>query len=156
MSKSLTRVKTDLERLGLALEVFRVSAPTHTAAQAAKVIGCEVNQIVKSILFLGQDSGQLALFLTPGGQRVDLDQARALANEPLGKADAAIIRARTGFAIGGVSPFGHLIPPRPFMEPALLAFPRVWAAAGTPHHMFEISPQLLAEKTAATLAPFGT
>ncbi len=154
MSKSLNRVKRHLAELGLALDIIEVTAATNTAQQAADAIGCEVNQIVKSVVFLGQTSGRVALFLTAGGNRVDLLAASTLAQEPLGKADATCIRAQTGFAIGGVSPFGHLNPIRTFMDPTLNAFGQVWAAAGTPHHLFDIAPLTLAVKTSARVAPF--
>ena len=80
------------------------------------------------------------LFLTAGGNRVDADKAAALAGEPLGKADAALIRAQTGFAIGGVAPVGHLNPIRAFLDPRLTEFDVVWAAAGTPRHVFPMDP----------------
>ncbi len=154
MSKSLKRVRAALESLGLDIEIRHITVPTNTAAQAAEAIGVEINQIVKSVIFLGQTSGKVALFLTPGGRRVDIDAASQLAGEPLGKADAACIRQQTGFAIGGVSPFGHLNPIASFLDPRLLEFPLIWAAAGTPHHMFAIAPAVLVEKTACTVAPF--
>jgi len=157
MSKSLKPVRAALEALGLDIEIRHITVPTNTAAQAAEAIGAEIDQIdqiVKSVIFLGQTSGKVALFLTPGGQRVDIDAASQLAGEPLGKADAACIRQQTGFAIGGVSPFGHLNPIASYLDPRLLEFPQIWAAAGTPHHMFAIAPTLLVEKTACTVAPF--
>ena len=85
---------------------------------------------------------------------MDVDAASTLAGEALGKADAALIRAQTGFAIGGVSPFGHISEIRAFMDPRLLEFEVIWAAAGTPHHMFDIAPDVLAEKTGAHVAAF--
>lgn len=154
MSKSLKRVKNHLAELGLEVDVLHVTVPTNTAQQAADVVRCSVDQIVKSVIFRGEDSGRAILFLTAGGNRVDVQAASGLAGEPLGKADAALIRAQTGFAIGGVSPFGHLNPIRAFMDPRLNDFAVIWAAAGTPHHMFDIAPDILADKTDATLADF--
>jgi prolyl-tRNA editing enzyme YbaK/EbsC (Cys-tRNA(Pro) deacylase) len=154
MSKSLKRVRSHLADLGLKIDILEVTVPTNTAAQAAAALGCKVDQIVKSVIFLGLESGETVLFLTSGSQRVDVEQATLLAAEPLGKVDAAIIRTQTGFAIGGVSPFGHLNPIRAFFDPHLLAFDVIWAAAGTPRHMFDIAPMLLVEKTGATVAPF--
>ena len=84
----------------------------------------------------------------------DAMHASLLAGEPLGKADAALIRAQTGFAIGGVSPVGHLTPPRAFFDPRLLTFDEVWAAAGTPRHVYAISPQDLLRVSKATEADF--
>ena len=105
MSKSLARVEAALKDAGLAAEI-REMGDTRTAADAAA--GCEVDQIAKSIIFRGEDSGHVVLFLTAGGNRVDAAKATALAGQPLGKADANLIRAETGFAIGGVAPVGHL------------------------------------------------
>ncbi len=155
MSKSLKRVKRTAEELGLNIEVVETAIDTHTAEQAAQSQGCHVDQIAKSIIFRGETSGTAILFLTAGGNRVDADKASALAAEPLGKADAALIRAQTGFAIGGVSPIGHLHPIRTFIDPRLLEFSELWAAAGTPRHVFAISPQTLVDVTGAVVADFA-
>lgn len=154
MSKSLKRVRRAIEELGLDVHVLHVTVPTNTAQQAADVVGCAVDQIAKSVIFRGDTSGEAILFLTAGGNRVDIAKASELAGEALGKADAALIRAQTGFAIGGVSPFGHLNPIRAFLDPRLLDFEVIWAAAGTPHHLFDIAPQVLVDKTGASVADF--
>jgi len=91
-----------------------------TAQEAADALGCEVDQIAKSIVFKGQDSGRALLFVTAGGNQVDPAKAAELAGEPLGKADAALIRAQTGFAIGGVSPVGHITPTPAWFDRKLL------------------------------------
>ncbi|MCP4635053.1 MAG: YbaK/EbsC family protein, partial [Methyloversatilis sp.] len=80
--------------------------------------------------------------------------AATLAGEPLGRADAALVRARTGFAIGGVAPVGHLSPVRAFLDPRLAEFAQVWAAAGTPRHVFAIAPDRLQAVTAARTGDF--
>lgn len=154
MSKSLRRVRSHMVELGLVSEIMHVTVPTNTAQQAADAIGCALDQIVKSVIFRGDISMQAILFLTAGGNRVDIAAASKLAGEILGKADASLIRAQTGFAIGGVAPIGHLSPIRAFMDPRLLEFPVIWAAAGTPHHMFDIAPEILVEKTGAIVSPF--
>ncbi|MDA0222072.1 MAG: YbaK/EbsC family protein [Proteobacteria bacterium] len=154
MSKSLKRVQAHMAELGLVCEIMHVTVPTNTAQQAADAIGCELDQIVKSVIFRGEQSMQAILFLTAGGNRVDVSAASKLAGELLGKADADLVRAQTGFAIGGVAPIGHLNPIRAFIDPRLMAFPQIWAAAGTPHHMFDIAPELLVEKTGAIVAAF--
>jgi prolyl-tRNA editing enzyme YbaK/EbsC (Cys-tRNA(Pro) deacylase) len=127
---------------------------TRTAADAARACGCAVDQIVKSIVFREAGSARHLLFLTAGGSRVDPDKASALAGAPLEKADAAGIRAQTGFAIGGVSPLGHLNPIRTWFDPKLLGYDLIWAAAGTPHHVFSIAPAALAEAVGATVSDF--
>ncbi|MEP1587123.1 MAG: YbaK/EbsC family protein [Tateyamaria sp.] len=139
MSKSLKRVRAVLDAAAIDTEVIETPL-ARTAADAAQAIGCEIDQIAKSIIFLGQDSGRAVLFITAGGNRVDPDKAAAVAGEPLGKADAALIRAQTGFAIGGVSPVGHVSPIRAFFDPRLSEFDIIWAAAGTPHHVFRANP----------------
>jgi len=154
MSKSLKRVKATLEDAGLAANVLEMPGETRTAQQAAKAAGCALDQIAKSIIFRGRHSGRALLFLTAGGNQVCPDKASVLATEPLCKADAGLIRAQTGFAIGGVAPLGHLNPIRAFMDPRLLEFDIIWAAAGTPRHIFPIDPAVLSRVAKAQLFDF--
>jgi len=154
MSKSLARIRAALEAAGVAFDLREMAAETRTAEQAAAAAGCALDQIVKSVLFRGSGSGQLRLFLTAGGNRIDPDRASTLAQEPLERADAALIRAETGFAIGGVAPLGHLNPCALWMDPRLMDFAVVWAAAGTPRHIFAIAPAVLRRITGAALAEF--
>jgi len=153
MSKSLKRVRAALNADGLSLEI-REMPLARTAKDAATAIDCDVDQIAKSIIFCGDQSGLAILFLTAGTNQVDPTRAAALAGEPLGKADAALIRAQTGFAIGGVSPVGHLTPIRAFLDPRLTDFDTIWAAAGTPHHVFSVSPAQMLQISGAQLADF--
>lgn len=153
MSKSVARVRRALAEAGLMIEPVETGDAT-TAQMAAGLVGCDVAQIAKSIMFRDENSGTALLFVTSGANRVDPARASAVAGAPLGKADAALIRAQTGFAIGGVSPVGHLTPPRAFFDPHLLDFPQVWAAAGTPRHLFGIAPARLLEISGATVADF--
>lgn len=154
MSKSLARVTAALSAAGLDITPLETASETRTAQQAADAAGCALDQIVKSILFAGTTSGRLFLFLTAGGNQVAPDRATALAGEPLGRADIATVRAVTGFAIGGVAPIGHLTPVPTWFDPRLMDFPTVWAAAGTPRHIFPIAPADLLRITGATAAPF--
>lgn len=154
MSKSMARVRRALEEAGLAVEI-RALGEARTAAQAAAVAGCALDQIAKSIIFAGVQSGEAILFLTAGGNQVQAERASALAGEPLGKADAALIRAQTGFAIGGVAPVGHLNPIRAFLDPRLMEFDIIWAAAGTPNHIFAMAPTELHRLTQAQIADFA-
>ncbi|MCB2110382.1 MAG: YbaK/EbsC family protein [Defluviimonas sp.] len=154
MSKSLTRVTAALEAAGLPARIVRTGAETRTALQAAEVAGCAVDQIVKSIVFRGEATGHVVLFLTAGGNRVNPARASAVAGQTLGKADADLVRAETGFAIGGVAPLGHLMPIRSFADPRLLDFDTVWAAAGTPHHIFAAEPRALFAATGSDIADF--
>ena len=153
MSKSLKRVARALQDAGLPDTIIE-AGEARTAELAAMACGCEIDQIVKSIIFCGQDSGAIRLFLTAGGNRICTDKASALAREGLGRADANLVRATTGFAIGGVSPIGHLIPSPCWVDPRLLEFAQVWAAAGTPRHVFSIDPTMLISLVHAQPADF--
>ncbi len=154
MSKSLKRVRAALEGHAIAAEIREMAQSTRTAAEAAEAADCELDQIVKSIIFRGENSGEAILFLTAGGHQVCPDKATSVAGEPLGTADAKLIRAQTGFAIGGVSPLGHLNPIRAFYDPRLCDFDKVWAAAGTPRHIFTADPHDIIRVCEAKLADF--
>ncbi|WP_298802145.1 YbaK/EbsC family protein [uncultured Lentibacter sp.] len=153
MSKSLKRVRAALE--GEAADI-RETGEAKTALQAAAELGVEVDQIAKSIVFQGQITGEALLFITAGGNQVCMNKAAALAGEPLGRAQAALVRAQTGFAIGGVSPLAHKNPIRSFFDPRLMDFALIWAAAGTPHHVFSLTPARLLEKSEAQLSDFAS
>ena len=155
MSKSLKRVTQALRDAGCNSQPVEVGQAT-TAQMAADLVGCALDQIAKSIIFRGEMSGEAVLFITAGGNQVDAGRASTLAGEPLGKADAGLIRAQTGFAIGGVSPVGHLTAPRAFFDPRLEDFGQVWAAAGTPRHVFGIAPAELLRISGAQRASFTT
>lgn len=154
MSKSLKRVILDAETRGLRIDVQELDVSTKTAREAADAANCHIDQIVKSIVLKGETSGRAILFLTAGGRRICLDKASALAGEKLGKADAALIREQTGFAIGGVSPLGHTNPIRVFMDSTLLGYTSIWAAAGTPRHIFSIDTQDLRTAVGAEVSDF--
>ncbi|MEM8851876.1 MAG: YbaK/EbsC family protein [Pseudomonadota bacterium] len=154
MSKSLRRVAHALSDAGLNITPVEMPGETRTAAQAAAEVGCEIDQIAKSILF-GRGDG-CALFLTAGGNAVDGAKASDLAGADLTRADAATVRSVTGFAIGGVAPVGHISPSPIWMDPRLMDFDTIWAAAGTPRHVFPISPGDLQRLTDATIADFTT
>ena len=153
MSKSLARVAAALQAAGIPSPPVEAKGEIRTAEAAAAEAGVGVDQIVKSILFQGE-SGRLFLFLTAGGNRVDPAKAAALAKERLSRAEVEVVRQVTCFAIGGVAPLGHLSPPPAFLDPRLLDFAEVWAAAGTPRHMFRVDPQLLVRAAGARVADF--
>jgi prolyl-tRNA editing enzyme YbaK/EbsC (Cys-tRNA(Pro) deacylase) len=153
-SASLARVIAHAERLGLDIAPVRLDAGTTTAADAARACGCDIDQIIKSIVFRIAGSDRHVLFLTAGGSRVVPVKAGMLVGAPLEKADAASIRAHTGFAIGGVSPLGHLTPIETFLDPKILTYEVIWAAAGTPNHVFSVAPGALSEALAPSVADF--
>ncbi|MCV2868606.1 YbaK/EbsC family protein [Defluviimonas sp. WL0002] len=154
MSKSLKRVEAALAAAGVAVRITEMPGSTRTAEEAAAAAGCALDQIAKSIIFRGEASGHVVLFITAGGNRVDPGRASALAGQPLGRADADLVRAETGFAIGGVAPLGLIAPVETYFDTRLLDFDLVWAAAGTPRHVFAIAPQELLRITGAHTADF--
>ena len=153
MSKSLKRVRRALEEAGIAYEMRAADESTRTARQAADALGCEIDQIAKSIVLRSGDG--IVLFVTAGGRQVDMERAEALAGTRLERADAALVRARTGFAIGGVSPIGLVEPPVAFWDVTLDRFKTVWAAAGTPHHVFGAAPGDVKRLAGARTAEFS-
>ncbi|MGH1368944.1 MAG: YbaK/EbsC family protein [Maritimibacter sp.] len=155
MSKSLKRVRAALDAAGLEVEILEMLDGTRTAQDAARAAGCEIDQIVKSIL-VSDPQDRVILFLTAGGNQVDMRKASAVAGCELRKADAKQVRAQTGFAIGGVAPIGHVTPPRSFMDPRLRDFAQIWGAAGTPRHIFAADPRDIERITGAQIADFTT
>lgn len=149
------RVQDALDAAGLDCRVVRYPAGTRTAADAARAIGCEVAQIVKSLVFRGERSGDGVLVLTGGANRVDPQRLLPVLGERPGKADAAFVRAWTGYAIGGVPPVGHARPMRTLIDADLLDWPEVWAAAGTPDTVFALPPAALAPLTGGTVLRVG-
>jgi Cys-tRNA(Pro) deacylase len=124
---------------GLEIEVRSFPEGTRTAADAAAAIGCEVAQIVKSLVFVLD--GDPVVALVAGSNRLDEQRlADALGGRTVARADAAAVRVATGFAIGGVPPFGHATTLATAVDEDLLRHDVVWAAAGTPHAVFAISP----------------
>jgi prolyl-tRNA editing enzyme YbaK/EbsC (Cys-tRNA(Pro) deacylase) len=131
----------------LDLVVVELPGSTRTAAEAAQAVGCQVGQIVKSLVFKGKRSERPILVIASGINRVNEKKIEALISEPLGKADADFVRQHTGFAIGGVPPVGHDEALLTYIDADLLQYDRVWAAAGTPHAVFELDPATLKTMT---------
>ncbi len=152
LSPSARRVQDYLAARGRSLRVVELPGSTRTAAEAAQAIGCETAQIVKSLVFRGRTGGEAVLVVASGVNRVDEGKIAALIGEPIAKADADFVRRATGFAIGGVPPVGHPVPLRTIMDEDLLRYPEIWAAAGTPHAVFALTPALLRELAAPLLA----
>lgn len=139
LSKSAQSVQEILSQKGLALEVVELSSSTRTANDAAATIGCEVAQIVKSLLFYTETSKQPVLILASGCNRVNEKAIEKIIGEVILKADAVFTREMTGFAIGGVPPIGHKHKIKYiFIDEDLLKFEKLWAAAGTPNAVFSL------------------
>lgn len=137
---------------GIAVDPVRYPEGTRTAADAAIAVGCEVSQIVKSLVVVGPDGPALAL--TAGHNRIDLDLLGALLGGSTVMSDAQTAREATGFSIGGTPPFGHPSPLPTYLDPALLDHDIVYGAAGTPDSCFPIAPEALKTVTNAETAPF--
>ena len=147
------RFAAALEEMGLGDlhdRVRRFPDATRTAAEAAAAIGCELAQICKSLVFEGD--GVPVLVLMDGASRVDVELVRReLGAEKVSRAKADVVRETTGYAIGGVPPFGHRTRTRVLADRALLDHDTVWAAAGTPHAVFPMDPKSLIAHAGGTL-----
>ncbi|ANH91950.1 MULTISPECIES: YbaK/EbsC family protein [unclassified Streptomyces] len=141
---------TELGLDELAGRVRHFPEATRTAAEAAAAVGCELSQICKSLIFAAD--GVPVLVLMDGASRVDVERVREeLGAEQVTRAKADVVRETTGYAIGGVPPFGHRTRTRVLADRSLLEHDMVWAAAGTPHTVFPMAPKELAERAGAVL-----
>ena len=139
LPEGVQRVATALAVLGHPDSPLMLDAAARTAQQAADALGVQLGQIAKSIVFRHVASARAVLVVCAGDRRVD--EARVAQHVgALARADAAFVRARTGFAIGGVSPLGHAEPPIALIDDSLWRFDRIWAAAGHPHAVFALAP----------------
>ncbi|WP_299779358.1 YbaK/EbsC family protein [uncultured Roseobacter sp.] len=155
MSKSVKRVQKALGALKLDTSIQHMPGSTRTAEDAATACNCSVEQIVKSMIFEGAETGKLRLLLVSGKHTVDLARAADIFGETLIRADPRRVRSETGFAIGGVSPVGHLSETDTWMDAALLEHDRIWAAAGAPNAVFSVAPQELKDATASKIFQIG-
>lgn len=150
LSAAAQRVQDLLASRGLPHRVMEFEQTTRSAADAAAAIGCTVQQIAKSILFKAASGGPV-LVVASGPNRVDEAKVAAALGEAIGKADADFVRAATGFAIGGVPPLGHAQPARTLIDDDLLKLSTIWAAAGTPNAVFQLTPDELVHMTGGTV-----
>lgn len=150
---AIERFAREARARGVDIEAREFPEGTRTAVDAARAIGCEVSQIVKSLVFMAGDEPFLAL--TSGSKRADTQRlSRLMGGRPVRQATANEAREATGFAIGGTPPFGHPEPLPVLCDPDLLEHEVVWAAAGTPSSVFPISPQDLLRASGARSADF--
>lgn len=148
---SMARVVEAAAALGLAIELKTMDRSTRTAEEAAEACGCDVAQIVKSLVFEDADSGRLVLMLVSGQHNADLDYIARTYGLKLKRCDGKRVRDETGFAIGGVAPIGHANPISVCMDETLLTHEVVWAAAGRPDTVFKTTASALLEATEARL-----
>ena len=147
---NVQKVVAAAAELGLTIQPVRFPEGAKTAADAAAAIGVAVGQIVKSLIF-GVD-GEVVLAYVSGANQLDERKlAAAAGGSRCGRVDADTVRSATGFPIGGVPPFGHTTPLRVFVDPDLLQYDEVWAAAGTWHDVFAISPEDLVRASGGTV-----
>ncbi len=144
---SAQRVQRALDALGFAHEVRTFPDSTRTSAEAAAAVGCAVGQIAKSLVFRRKRAGAPLLVIASGANRVDEKKIAAALDEPIGRADAEFVRAETGYAIGGIPPVGHDRPIVTLIDEDLMGFAEIWAAAGTPHAVFRLTPADLVAMT---------
>ena len=154
MSRAVSRVEEAARLLGMSIDVRRFPEGTRTAADAARAVNCEVGQIVKSLVFVAD--GESFLALTSGANRADVGKLAGLVGaSEVRRASPEEARAATGFAIGGTPPFGHPAPLRVLVDRDLLAYEEVWAAAGAPDAVFELSPEELLRVSGGSPADFA-
>lgn len=147
------RVQRILREAGIATDVVHFDSSTRTAAEAAAAIGCSVAQIAKSLIFKGASSGAHILVMASGINRANEAKVARSIGEGIKKADAAFVRERTGYVIGGVSPIGHETRPKHILIDASLAgLDPLWAAAGHPHAVFRLTFADLVKLTGGTVA----
>jgi prolyl-tRNA editing enzyme YbaK/EbsC (Cys-tRNA(Pro) deacylase) len=151
LSASALKVQKALESLGLPCQVVELPDSTRSAQEAAQAIGCIGGQIVKSSVFHAQLSNRPVLVETSGSNRVDEERLAGLLNEPVVRATPEFVRESTGFAIGGVPPVGISQSVTTFIDRDLMQYGQIWAAAGTPNAVFQLTPQDLLRMTGGTV-----
>ena len=147
LSSSAQKVQDVLASRGFDCSVIEFAESTRTAQEAADRAACTLGQIVKSLIFKGKTSRKPILVLTSGSNRVDEKRISEYAGESISRADADFVRSVTGFAIGGVPPVGYAQEMETFLDEDLLGYATVWAAAGTPNAIFELTPDDLQKMT---------
>jgi Cys-tRNA(Pro) deacylase len=147
LSPSAQKVQDALHALGFDLAVIEHSESTRTAQEAAERVGVTLGQIVKSLIFKGKTSNKPILVLTSGVNRVDEKRIKAYAGEKIVRADAGFVREVTGYAIGGVPPIAHIQQMETYLDEDLMQYDLIWAAAGTPNAVFELTPDDLQKMT---------
>jgi prolyl-tRNA editing enzyme YbaK/EbsC (Cys-tRNA(Pro) deacylase) len=148
VSDSIARFEEALRAFGGDHRIIEFAEPARTAADAARLLECRVEQIANSLIFRAVARDAAVLVMASGGRRVDPARIADALGEPIGKADADFVRTRTGFAIGGVAPLGHTQPPAAILiDEELLKWPEIWAAAGHSHTVFRLTPDELVSMT---------
>jgi prolyl-tRNA editing enzyme YbaK/EbsC (Cys-tRNA(Pro) deacylase) len=153
LSRSARKIQEALASLGDSFLVVELPSSTRTAVEAAKAIGCSVEQIAKSVLFCTVKERKPIMVIASGVNRVNEERVADVVGEPIEKADANYVREKTGFSIGGVPPIGHVERIFTIIDEDLLTMGELWAAAGTPNSVFKLSSASLLEITGGILKP---
>jgi prolyl-tRNA editing enzyme YbaK/EbsC (Cys-tRNA(Pro) deacylase) len=151
LSRSTRRFQELLSSFGKDFDVVQLPSSTRTAVEAAAAVGCSVEQIAKSILFRTIEGKRPVMVIASGINRVNESRVAEIVGGPIEKADAAYVREKTGFVIGGVPPIGHTEPILTIVDEDLLKLTEIWAAAGTPNSVFKLTGARLLEMTGGTL-----
>jgi prolyl-tRNA editing enzyme YbaK/EbsC (Cys-tRNA(Pro) deacylase) len=147
LKPSAQRIQSLLQQYGLTTKVIEFKELTRTAQEAADAIGCEVGQIAKTLIFKSKNSLQSVCIIASGSNKVDEKKVEELIGQKIEKPDADYVVTHTGFAIGGIPPFGYSLEIKPLIDQDLMQYSTVWAAAGTPNAVFELSSQNLLHLT---------
>lgn len=153
LSRKAAQVQEALDQFGVSLSVVELPESTRSAQEAADAIGCQVGQIAKSLVFERIDSNRPVLIIARGDHRVEVDLLTDRFQESVKIADADYVRRETGYSIGGVPPVGHIKYIETYLDEGLFVFEQIWAAAGTPHAVFSLSPEQLQEVTQGKVIP---
>ena len=148
-TSAIDRFIIEAEASGLDIEVQRYPDGTRTADDAAAAVGCKIDQIVKSLVFMADV--RPILILCSGARRVDEEKLAEYIGTEIRIAGASEVRAATGYAIGGTPPLGHTVPLKTVVDPHLMEFEEIWAAAGTPDSVFPIQPKELVKATSGAV-----
>jgi len=149
LPSACAKVAQAFEKAGVPISIVQHEQSARTAQDAADTCGCALAQIVKSLIFTRSDTDQIILLLVSGANRVHENRTGRQIGAKLKRADIERVRTETGFAIGGIPPFGHILRLETYIDEDLLEFSDVWAAAGTPNSVFNIAPDTLVKLTDA-------
>lgn len=152
LKNSSQRVQDILQGHKLELRVIEFSELTRTSQEAAKTIGCEVGQIAKTLIFRGKTTGKPICIIASGKNRVNEKKIVQHIGEEIEKPDAEYVEKHTSFVIGGVPPIGYHFDIKPLIDEDLMAYKEIWAAAGTPHSVFRLTPNDLQLMTQGIVA----
>lgn len=140
LSPAAQKVQEALRARGFAYEIVESAPATRTAAEAARLVGCDIGQIAKSLVFRAKQTDRPILVIASGANQVNEFRIGMYLKEPVEKAPAALVHRATGFAVGGIPPLGHATTLETFIDQDLMKHQEIWAAGGTPNALFKLAP----------------